>query len=609
MLMNRIMAGVAVLSIFLTPLGCTTIRQYFHNGLKVGPNYCPPQAMIADHWIDADDKKLNIDEHNFADWWKVLDDPLLNRLMVTAYRQNLTLRQAGFRILAARAQLGIATGQFFPQQQTASGSYFRRGIADNYFDQWSFGFNLAWELDFWGKFRRAIISAEDSLEASIFNYDAALVTLLADTATYYIQIRTTEERIRLLDNIIRIQEDVLNFIDARVKLGKNVTDLDRAQARSNLMQSRASRNQLLIDLRISQNQLCIVLGRPVTDITELLADAPKKTIPTAPQTVVVGIPADLLRRRPDVRQAERQAAAQAEQIGIAETDWYPAIAISGTLGWQAQSLSNLFTPQTLSSSFGPQFNWKLLNYGRILNNVRLQYAQFMQLVTLYQSTVLQADLEVENSIVTFLQAQQRAANLEESVDEAWIALNVIVAQYEAGLQGVDFNRYATIQQTLVSQQDLWVQSRGQIAISLVQIYRGLGGGWEIRLTPQTEESVVLNPTPGDVEQLVPAQPADREDLPPTGAPDLPNTNPPVDQVNPPVPPAPLDPVPVEPSVPNPATPSSTETPSGNTSPLTLATPQANSVPDPIPPPAIPPVPAPTDGTPIVPPDPSGPPKF
>lgn len=606
--MNRLMAGVAILSIFLAPLGCTTIRQYFHNGLKVGPNYCPPQAMIADHWIDADDKRLNINEHNFADWWKVLDDPLLNRLMVTAYRQNLTLRQAGYRILAARAQLGIATGQFFPQQQTASGSYFRRGIADNYFDQWSFGFNLAWELDFWGKFRRAIISAEDSLEASIFNYDAALVTLLADTATYYIQIRTTEERIRLLDNIIRIQEDVLNFIDARVKLGKNVTDLDRAQARSNLMQSRASRNQLLIDLRTSQNQLCIVLGRPATDISQVLADTPKKTIPTAPQSVVVGIPADLLRRRPDVRQAERQAAAQAEQIGIAETDWYPAIAISGTLGWQAQSLSNLFTPQTLSSSFGPQFNWKLLNYGRILSNVRLQYAQFMQLVTFYQSTVLQADLEVENAIVTFLQAQQRAANLEESVDESWIALNVIVAQYEAGLQGVDFNRYATIQQTLVSQQDLWVQSRGQIAISLVQIYRGLGGGWEIRQTPQMEESVDLSPGLNDVEQLVPSQPAEGEQAPPIVNPAAPNANPPVNQVTPPAPPAPLDPVPVEPTIPNAALPSATETPNGNTSPTNPAAPPVTPITDPIPPPAIPPVPAPTDGTPIVPTSPSEPPK-
>jgi hypothetical protein len=233
----------------------------------------------------------------------------------------------------------------------------------------------------------------------------------------------------------------------------------------------------------------------------------------------------------------------------------------------------------------------------------------MQLVTFYQSTVLQADLEVENAIVTFLQAQQRAANLEESVDEAWIALNVIVAQYEAGLQGVDFNRYATIQQTLVSQQDLWVQSRGQIAISLVQIYRGLGGGWEIRLTPQTEESVDLNPTASDVEQLVPAQPADREDLPPTGAPGVPNTNPPVDQMIPPVPPAPLDPVPVEPTIPNPATPSPTETPSGNTSTPPPAAPPVSTVPEPPPPPAISPNPAPVDGQPIVTPNPSEPPEF
>ena len=520
-LSRALMTGLALVLLH-AQLGCTTVGSYFHNCFKVGPNYCTPPAPVADHWIDADDKRIRSDEDDIAGWWKVLEDPLLDRLMVTAYRQNLTLREAGFRILAARAQLGIATGQFFPQQQQASGGYQRFGVSDNFFDQWSFGFNLAWELDFWGRFRRAIQSAEDTLEASVFDYDDVLVTLLADTAGYYIQIRTSQERIRLLDNIIRVQEDVLNFIEARLEQGKGVTELDRAQAKSNLTQSRAQRSQLLIDLRTAQNQLCIVLGRPATDINEMLADTSKTAIPTAPESIVVGIPADLLRRRPDVRRAERLAAAQAEQIGIAESDWYPAITISGNLGWQAAQISNLFTPESLSSSVGPSFQWNLLNYGRILNNVRLQNAQFQQLVTAYQSTVLRADLEVENGIVTFLRAQQRAANLQESVDQSWIALNVIVAQYEAGLAGVDFNRYATIQQTLVNQQDVWAQSRGQIALGLVQVYRGLGGGWEVRLSPQPEESVSLDPSTADEEQLVPSPPVD--DMPP--APADPNPVPP-----------------------------------------------------------------------------------
>ena len=174
------------------------------------------------------------------------------------------------------------------------------------------------------------------------------------------------------------------------------------------------------------------------------------------------------------------------------------------LGWQAQNLSDLFRPQSLNSNVGPSFQWNLLNYGRILNNVRLQDAQFRQLVTAYQNTVLQADLEVENGIVTFVQAQQRADDLRKSVDEAWLALQVIVAQYQAGRGGIDFNRYATIQQTLTVQQDQWAQSRGQISLGLIQVYRGLGGGWQIKCACPPDKQGILSPPVAKLGQPLPA---------------------------------------------------------------------------------------------------------
>lgn len=500
---GRIRIAAALLALLALPAaGCTSLRDYVGNRFKVGPEYSPPLAPVAQQWIDESDKRVHTDFDDLAGWWTVLDDPLLNQLMVSAYRQNLTLREAGYRVLTARAQLGIARGNFFPQIQDANGGYTRVGVGDAFFDQWNFGFNLAWELDFWGRFRRAIRSAEANLDASVYDYDQVLVTLLGDTASYYVQVRTTQERIRLLRDIIVVQEDVLRFIERRLIEG-TVTELDRAQARSNLKQSQASLDQLQIELRLGQNQLCILLGMPVTDLTEMLANTPQTNIPTAPDYVVVGIPADLLRRRPDVHRAERLAAAQAEQIGIAEAQWYPAISISGTLGWQAASFSNLFTPQALNSFAGPSFQWNLLNYGRILSNVRLQEAQFWQLVVAYQNTALLADLEVENGIVTFLQAQDRARNLRESVDEAWIALEVVVAQYEAGRGGVDFNRYATIQQSLVTQQDLWAQSRGQIGQGLIQVYRGLGGGWQIKMGPPPDKRGVLSLPPAPGAEAVP----------------------------------------------------------------------------------------------------------
>jgi NodT family efflux transporter outer membrane factor (OMF) lipoprotein len=466
----------------LVSCGCTSLRDYVGNNFKVGPEYETPTAPVAGNWIDANDVRLRSETGDLSSWWSVFDDPLLNNIMVDAYQQNLTLREAGFRVLAARAQYGIAVGNLFPQQQNMGGGYTRRAVQNIYSENWDMGFNMAWELDFWGRFRRSIISAEDTLDASVFNYDDVIVTLLGDVASAYVQIRTQQRRIELLENVIAVQQDVYNFIDLRLREGfSGVTELDKAQAESDLKQSRASVAQLRIDLRTTENGLCALLGRPSVDLEPWLAMGPKRGIPIPPDYAVVGVPADLLRRRPDVRRAERNAAAQAEQIGVATSDLYPSFSITGSLGWQNSQLDQLVKPGSFNGFVGPQFQWNLLNYGRLLNNIRLQDAQFNGLVAFYQNTVVNASAEAENGIVTFLVAQDRARLLGESVDAAYRALAVIVAQYEAGLQGVDFNRYAVILQSLVSQQDQWAVSQGQIGQGLIQVYRALGGGWEIRL--------------------------------------------------------------------------------------------------------------------------------
>jgi len=494
--------------------GCTSPREYFHNGFKVGPNYAKPAAAIAPNWIDDADQRVRNEEDDLAGWWTLFGDPTLNELIVRANNQNLTLREAGFRILAARAQFGFAVGNMFPQFQAAEGGYRRFGVADNFFDQWSSGFSLAWELDFWGRFRRAVLSAEATLDASIEDYDAVLVTLLGDVASNYVSYRTSQERIRLLSRIVDVQEGVLTFITRQADEGA-VSDLDRVQARSDLRQSVAQLFELRTQLRLAQNNLCILMGMPVTDLTALLDGDAESNIPRTPDYLVVGIPADLLRRRPDVRRAERTAAAQAELIGIAAADLYPALSLTGTLGWQAANLSDLFKSQSLNSSVGPVFQWNILNYGRIRNNILFQEAQFQALVAAYQNTVLSADLEVENGIVSFLNSQERARNLELSVGDSTTALQFVIANYEAG--NVDFNRYAVIQQTLIQQLDLWAQSRGQIALSLIDVYRALGGGWQIRLAPVPDKQGILSPEPlplPESPEAEPANPAAEAPLPP-----------------------------------------------------------------------------------------------
>jgi NodT family efflux transporter outer membrane factor (OMF) lipoprotein len=527
--------------------GCTSPQEYFRNGFKVGPSYGPPAAPLPKHWIDANDKRLQQSDVDLSCWWGVLNDPMLNRLIATAYRQNLTLKQTGFRVLRARALRSIAVGNIFPQQQAATGSYNQIATTglpgtDRYFSAWNTDFNLSWELDFWGRFRRAVAAANDNLDASVADYDQVIVTLLGDVAANYVQIRTDQERIELLWRNVKIQLGVFQFIEKQYKVGfGHVTELDYDQALSNLRQTQAAIPQLSINVRLGKNRLCVLLGMPVVDLDKMLGIEEikftedelakisdedfdkmlsKNLIPTAQPELVINLPADLLRQRPDIRAAERRAAAQGELIGIAEADLYPAFSINGTLGYSAREFRDLFRPESFNGNVGPSFRWNVLNYGRIVNNVRFEDARFRELVLAYQQTVLLANKEVEDGIVAFLQAQERERMLKDSEAAAVKAVNVVLEQYKVGT--VDFNRYAVIQRNLTLQQDAYAQSVGQIAQGLIQVYRALGGGWEIRfaapapaapLVPVTLPQVENNPAPQPAPQQVPQPNADSSPVP------------------------------------------------------------------------------------------------
>ncbi len=351
-------AAAVVAALVLAAGGCTSPVEYVRNGFKVGPNYQPAPAPVAAHWIDASDAQVRRASPDLARWWCVFNDPAINRLVDCAYRQNLSLRQAGYRVLEARLQLAIAKGELFPQTQTASGGYARAapslvtilGSPPQFLNEWNYGFNLSWELDFWGRLRRAIVAGQDNLDASVANYDQAVVTMLGDIAQNYVEYRTDQERIRLLQSSVVVQQGVLNYIDIRFRAGWKVSELDLEQAKSNLAQTQAQILPLEIDLRQASDRLCTLLGIPATDLQYLLGTGP---IPTTPPDVVVGIPAELLRRRPDVRQAERLAAAQAEQIGIAEAQLYPIFSINGMINWEATTFSSMFTSNALNGHDRP----------------------------------------------------------------------------------------------------------------------------------------------------------------------------------------------------------------------------------------------------------------
>jgi NodT family efflux transporter outer membrane factor (OMF) lipoprotein len=520
--------------------GCTSLQDYVHNGFKVGPNYKRPPAPVAEHWIDAADKRVRSEETDAARWWTAFNDPLLDELVQTAYRQNLTLREAGFRVLQARAELGIAVGELFPQTQTMNGDASSHGVSTNvanrvatptrWFGQFDYGFNVGWELDFWGRFRRAVEASERSLDASVEQYDDVLVTLIGDVANTYVQLRIYQQQIAYARETLRLQRESLAIATAKFK-GGQVSKLDVDQGTSDVAATEALVEQLEIPLRESANRLCILMGMPPEDLMKKLGDKP---IPTAPAELIVGIPGDLLRRRPDVRKAERLAAAQSAEIGVATADFYPQISINASWGWSAQRLKDLFAYGSFHELVGPSFSWPILNYGRILNNVRVQDAKFDQLVVSYQNTVLKAGEEVENGLVTFIRAHLRTRAANAAVVAEMDALKEGIAQYRNGL--TDYNRVVLIQERLVQRQQTLAESQGQIAQGLIQVYRALGGGWQIRCEPATSAATATAATPAPAAPELLPDPKPKAEAPRSESLPIQRTNavvpaPPISQAN------------------------------------------------------------------------------
>jgi len=456
----------------------------------VGPDFTRPAAKVSETWLEASDQRVETGPAENHDWWRVFDDPVLNQLISRAYRENLSLRIAGVRVLEARAQLGIAAGGLFPQTQQAFGSLQYNRVSErapqslfssnfNY-RQSEIGLQAAWELDFWGKFRRAVESANASWMASIANYDSALVSLTAGVANSYVTIRTLEKRVDIARQNVETQKENLKIAEARFRYGTG-SQLDVEQAKTILNDTLASIPVLEAQLRQAKNALSVLLGLVPTDLADLLKGASE--IPVSPAHVVVGIPADLLRRRPDIRSAEQQAAAQCAQIGVAKAELYPAFSLTGNFGFLSSDvgnfkLSDMFQWRSRTAQTGPSFQWDILNYGRITNNVRVQDARFQALLITYQNAVLTAQQEVEDNLAAFLKAQDRAGFLAQSVEAAKKSLDLAVIQYREGTK--DFTTVLISQQALLNEQDNLASTLGNISSSLVGVYRALGGGWEVR---------------------------------------------------------------------------------------------------------------------------------
>ena len=452
---------------------CATLIALLVSGCAaVGPDYNAPTVTVPTTWQSKLQGGLSTGEtQGLANWWTVFHDPVLSRLVKQAVTDNLDLKKARARLLEARAKRLMSQSGLYPTLNS-SASFTKSRNNNTETNLYNIGFDAGWELDIFGGVRRSVEAATADLEARKEDLRDILVTLLAEVAQNYIDVRTYQTRLTLTSDNIKIQAESLQLIKSRYESGL-ATDLDVQQATYSLENSRSQLPSLRTGLENAMNSLALLLGQPPGAVHEQLTT--KGLIPLAPPQVAVGVPADVIRRRPDIRRAERQLAAQSARVGVATAALYPTLKLSGSIGLEALSANHLFDSANRTSRLGPGISWPIFDAGEIRANITAQSAVKEQDLIQYGSTVLTALNEVENAMTSYANEQGRDQSLKLSAAAALKALNLAKIRYGAGL--TDFTVVLDAQRTLLSVQDQLAQSSSTVSVDLVRLYKSLGGGW------------------------------------------------------------------------------------------------------------------------------------
>ncbi|HKU14849.1 MAG TPA: efflux transporter outer membrane subunit [Steroidobacteraceae bacterium] len=456
-------------------------------GCAVGPDYRAPQPVTPDEWHSvppagqAGAAAPAGDAAALADWWKTLNDPTLNELIERALASNKTAKQAYARVVEARARRGIAAADFWPTLGASAGGSRTNsearvsnpdiglsGGTDKIYDA---GLDSAWELDLFGGKRRALEAATAQLGASEADLRDVLVTLLGDVALSYVDLRTAQSRLTFAEKNLEAQSGVLDITRWRSDAGL-ATVLDVEQAKSSYEQTRASIPSLQSSLAQAMNRLSVLTGDPPGSLEATLAE--RKPIPVAPLEVAAGVPADVLRRRPDIRSAERRLAAQTAEVGVATAALYPSLSLSGSITLQSLTASDVLNGFR-TDRLGLSLSVPLFRGGALRQNVHAQNALVDQALAAYEDTVLAAYEEVENALTASTTEQVRHDALQLGVDSARRASELALTQYNSGL--VDFQTVLTADRQLISLEDSLAVSDGERTANLIRLYKALGGGW------------------------------------------------------------------------------------------------------------------------------------
>ncbi len=491
------------------------------SGCKVGPNYEGPPAVDSPGAFGAvppagtpDVKSLPAPgDVQLAAWWKQLGDPTLDSLVNRSLAGNLDLKLAQSRVKEARAARGIVVADWFPAVD-AAGAYSRSRASSNTVgntgglgvfqpsegtDLYTAGFDAAWEIDFWGRTARGVEAADATIQQTIENRRDVMVQLLAEVGRNYVELRGQQERLDVTARAVRVQEDSLKLTESRFQAGL-VGELDVAQAKAQLENRRAQIFPIKTAIERSINRLSVLLGRPPRTLAEELS--PTKPLPGAPSIVNVGLPSELLKRRPDIRAAERALGASTARIGVATADLYPSFSITAALGFSSNQFGSWFDMSSRFWSITPGVRWPVLDWGRIKSNIQVQDARTEQAMIQYEQVVLGSFEDVESSLLQMVSEQQRYSALVRAVDASKRAVALAEDLYQTG--NVDFRTVLDNQLILYNAEDQAVISHSLALTSMIALYKSLGGGWEDlendawkpSLTPSSTISAVVEGQPG-----------------------------------------------------------------------------------------------------------------
>jgi len=461
--------------------------QIFTGCATVGPDYVPLKKSVSKDWHTQLKGGLSVgdaDPQTLAAWWTTLNDPDLSSLIDCAVLSNLDLKKAMARVRESRARRGMTKADLFPTLDATGAANWSRSNKDTgsgkTSDLFAATFDAGWELDIFGGVRRSVEAAEADLQANYEDLRNVLVSLLAEVALNYVEVRTYQARIAVAEANLEAQSETYQLTLWRYQAGLS-DELAVQQALYNLENTRSQIPTLRIGLEEAMNRLSVLLGEQPGKVHTELEE--RKPIPVPPLEVAIGVPADVLRRRPDVRQAERQLAAQTARIGVATADLYPKFTLSGSIGLEALSLSNL-SSGTLTFSGGPGITWAIFKAGAIRQNIEVQSALQEQYLIAYIAAVLSALEEVENALVTYAEEQHRRDDLRKAMEATKKAVDMAQHKYQVGL--TDFSNVLDAERSLLSFEDQLAQSDGAVTSNLVRLYKALGGGWT-SLTPDVKK--------------------------------------------------------------------------------------------------------------------------